>query len=106
MIDTIPKGNTIANRDLCWNLAKQNVPGAAGIWWYFGIGQCRAIDNIAALGTWQSTYPDSQGVVSLCIINPTPGIQSRELQSGSSTHLNAKKKRKMIGVYMCTLFHV
>ena len=95
MIDTLPKGNTIANRDLCWNQAKQNVPGADGIWWNFGNGMCMAIDNLAALGTWQSTYPDAQGVASLCIITRSPGIQSCKLQSSSST-----KRRHLILPYV------
>ena len=73
----IPGGDTIDNRDLCWSKAQEAVPGAVGIYWDFVGKYCRAIDNLDALGTMQTTYPNFQDRVKLCLWNP--GIQSLDL---------------------------
>ena len=79
------KGNTISNRNLCWNLARQNVPGAVGIYWSHEGGHCQAIDSLAALGPWKSTYPDAQAQSMLCLFKQ--GIQNPDLQSGYRTYV-------------------
>ena len=76
------KGNTKANRDLCWKKAQKNVLGAVGIWWQYVYGHCRAITNLASLGTLQSTYPNDQSSTKLCVFKP--GIQNHDLQRGYS----------------------
>ena len=63
----LPKSNTVTNRNLCWAKAQENVAGAVGYFWQFDKGWCRAIDNLVALGTFQSTYPDDQDTARLCI---------------------------------------
>ena len=66
---SITTGDTLENRDECWNLAKQNVPTAVGISFnYDDTPYCKAIDDASTLMPWPSSFPDGQYDVKLCIL--------------------------------------
>lgn len=74
---TYQKQNNVPSRELCWSKARENVPAAVGIFWGFDDGWCRAIDNLAALGTFESEYPDDKDEYMLCLFEQ--GTQIPEL---------------------------
>lgn len=67
----VPPGHTGPLWELCWNYAHGNVTGAVGIWWNFTSGACRAIDNLPKLGPWQTSWPDDQRNIWMCLHNPS-----------------------------------
>ena len=73
------KGETFENRKACWDLAKQNVPTAVGIYFDYSAPFCRAIDDASSIMPWPTSFPDNQDKLSLCI------LQS-QLQSGNSKY--------------------
>ena len=57
-----------ATRNICWQLAKENVPEAEGMVWNYSNGFCRAIIESKYLLPWKETYPDAQGKVMSCLL--------------------------------------
>ena len=71
----VKRGNLAKHRQECWEKAKENVPGAQGIYFDYSSPYCRAIDNREPLLPWPTTFPDDQGKRTLCLLSPnTKGI--------------------------------
>jgi hypothetical protein len=67
--NSINAGDTLENRDECWNLAKQNVPSAVGIHFNYDLTpNCMAIDDASTLMPWPSSFPNRQLDIKLCIL--------------------------------------
>ena len=66
--DTLTVGNTLENKNKCWNLAKQNIPNAIGIYLNYAGPFCRAIYDATSLMPWPSSFPDKQHQDTLCIL--------------------------------------
>ena len=65
---SINTGDTLENRDECWNLAKENVQSAIGIYWNYHFPACMAIEDTTSLKPWPSSFPDYQDTTKLCIL--------------------------------------
>ena len=65
---SISRGDTLKNRMECWNLAKQNVPSAVGIYFDYTTPYCRAIDDASFLMSWPTSITNDQDTKSLCIL--------------------------------------
>ena len=76
-------GNTLENKDECWNLAKQNVQNAIGIYLNYAGPYCRAINDATSLMPWPSSFPDNQDKDTLCILRSH--IQGGRLKYSTTT---------------------
>ena len=63
----VKEGNTAENRQECWEKAKENYPGAQGIYFDYTAPYCRAINNPEFLLPWPASFPDNQEKITLCL---------------------------------------
>ena len=66
---SLNKGDTLDNRKECWDLAKQNVPSAIGIYFDYTSPYCRAMDDASSLMPWPTSFANDQDSSSLCILS-------------------------------------